>query len=737
MILLRKEKEKKAKEVKEKKAYRTSKGKKKWLMFFQRNSDKKEEDETLVARQSAEPSIFAKDDVLELIAPDGVNPIPLGYFTINDQGKEIYVRNFYIEKLPKRSTFAETFSHVFNFSNSTVSVFINPLLEGKASKQIDNQINSLDSERLAAQEKKDRNRERKITKKMKEAEEWAILIESGENSMFEVGFLITIFAESLDELDIKSGDLFTRGKEKGMEICATYAYHPEAFQMNTPINMPIDGLIKTHIMDKFSLSTIFNHTRSEFHHEKGITLGRNMNTGKPVTFDIYDPSHNGYNISITGTTNAGKSTTVKVLMARYKSKKYRFVSLDSEPRGTKGEYSLIAERLNGVNYEIHSKSNNIINLFEISEETEYDEITKTETLTLKLKNKITDVKHIILTMIRADHAGDSSFEVSTFVQRIVTDIVTELYNEKGIYDEQVDSLYEVGEILENGVLTTGKRKKELPTITEFYLKALYKRKKNTNPNHALAYDVIIATMKDYVRELYVCEECLTVFTKEEYLMHVKDVKSICPHCNSIIERIEGLNPYYDGQSTITIDYYTPHTNIDISQLHDKDKPVAQQIALNFINENFIKKNSQDPKKAEKLVVIFDETHKMFPYEEARKFIVDIYRTARKRLVSAWTCTQRLADYALYEECMAIITNSTALFILRHAPTDKKILKEHTILTDAQIELTTSLDKGEVMLIDNKTVVQVKIDLLDIEKDITDTDMSSVKERYMNESIGER
>lgn len=684
-------------------------------------------------------SIFSEDTVIDLIAPDGVNPNPLSYFVINDGGEDVYIRSFYIDKLPRRATFVKTWEEIFNFSDSTVSVFIDPMTEGKAIRELDKEIKSLDSENIIAKEKKDRNRQLKVGKKLQEAEGWLMDIDTGENIFFEVGFIITIFADSLEELDIKSGDLHSLGKKKGIELSGCFSHNPEAFLSNTPTNQGPKKQIKYHKMDKFSLATIFNHTRSDFHHEAGIVIGRNLsNKGKPVTFDIYDSSHNGYGMVITGTTNAGKSTTVKILMLRYAPFGYRFVSLDTEARGNRGEYSLVAERLNGVNYQIHSKSTEIINLFELDIEKELDEILMKEYETLNLNEKITDVKHIILTMIKGD--DNISTNIDNFTAEVVTDTIKELYDEYGIVEGDVDSLYTRGDKYVNGKLTSGKVKKKLPTITDFYKKVLFKKKYNTNPNYDLTYDSILSAMKEYVRHLIICKDCLKEFTIDEYnkLYENSEIKGIvkCPHCEQgVILKLKGTRPYYDGQSTVHIDYYTKHTNIDISQLHDKEKPIAQQIALNFIKENFIKKNSKDPSKAEKLVVLFDETHKMFAYEEARKFIIEVYRTARKRHVSPWTATQRLADYKLYEECVAIITNATAKFILRHDPADDMILKEMAKLTDSQVQRILSLDKGEVCLKDNNNVVFCKIDLLDIEKTVTDTDMGSVRKSYEEKRVG--
>lgn len=91
---------------------------------------------------------------------------------------------------------------------------------------------------------------------------------------------------------------------------------------------------------------------------------------------------------------------------------------------------------------------------------------------------------------------------------IVTDIITEMYEERGIYDNVVESLYESGKGLRNGVITSGKIRKKMPVLTDFYKKALEKNKGNRIAEHRKAYRIILDSLKDRVKELYYCPECI-------------------------------------------------------------------------------------------------------------------------------------------------------------------------------------------------------------------------------------
>ncbi|MCG8541864.1 MAG: hypothetical protein MJA82_18275 [Clostridia bacterium] len=706
------------------------------LFWGNKKKKDKEDEKNTINIKVEEDRLFEKNTIKDLVAPNGVNPNPLDHLVIHDHGENIYVRTFYIDKFPRRSTFAYTFEPIFSFPDSTTSVFIIPQGEGKAIRELDREITDIDSERMIAIEKGDRNRERKLSKKMNEAESFSDDVDSGENSLFEVSFITTIYAKSLAELNVKSGDLRKNSKEMGIEISAFYGRHEEAFKQNTPLNKYKIG--KKHKMDRLSLSTIFHHIESEFYHDNGVVFGRNYYSGKPVSFDVYDPSHKGYGIVFAGKTHSGKSATVKKLMMLYAPHNYRFVILDVEKKGNRGEYCDITEKLNGEIFEISPETKNIMNLFEIDIEYDFDKYTRTEIPKLKLKEKCRDVKNIIMTMIKG--SSTKEFDDDVFVENIVSNSIKELYREKGIYENNLDSLYTHGDKLVDGKITTGKVKKKLPELNEFYEKVLYKQSINKDDNYTRAFGRVLAGIEEYVKELYICDHCFERMEKEEYENlreqtiekkgNNKNLLIECTHCKEgHLKEIIGDCPYFDGQSTIKIDYYTKATNIDISKLNESDKGVGQEVALNFMKVNFINKNSEDESKADPLVCIWDELHKMFPYEHGRRFVIDVYRTARKRNVSPWTISQRIADYEMYDDCIAIITNSTAMFIFKQESPDFESLIKLTGLTSSQAAFTLSAEKGEMVLVEEGKVVFVKVDLLDIEKEVLDTDMNSVKKRY--------
>lgn len=705
--------------------------------------------------------LFSTDrkGVKVLCSPDGVNPNPCGYMVVNDDGRDIYVCNMYIDKLPGSSAFAETFVPLFNYPNVTAKVDINEMGQAEASRMLDKRIIALESELYAAEKQGDRNRHRKIQAKMGECEGWASAIESGENVLFSVGFLFSLYAETLEEMNDTCNDFHMRAKEKGIDVIATYSVHPEAYLSNAPTTDmmsigvgPIkDNVIKYHIMDKYSLSTIYNHTQGSFRHRNGILAGRSLDTFRPILVDPYDHSHDAYNMLVCGTTGVGKSATIKMWSSRYMEVfGYKFAAIDFDsPDGFEGEYVPLVRAHGGAVYQIKHGTDNILNPFDVNEEINWNKKLRKEVRELNLDQKIEDCTNIALTQIK-NGKEINDFDTDTFLKEIVSAAIREMYEEKGMRDGNPDSIYEQSQVLVNGKLTAGKQRKLMPTMSELFIKLLIKQKLNKSRFHELAYAIAISGLAPYVKQVIYSENSITTFSDEEYrTMSVDGQGEKYTLVNSERERVKkvrGYKPYFDGQSTVSVTAETKSIDIDLSQLPEGDRNVAQQVACNFINENFVKKNSNNPNKLQKLIFLIDEFHRTFDYKSARDFISSLYRQVRKRYVVMCTVTQALTDYDRYEETRAIVKNSSMKILFKQDIMDTEYIQKVTPLTNAQISRVTQLGgskgddkqfddrrKGECCLIDNNDkVVFMKVDYLTAsEAKICETDPSKIAKMMQN------
>lgn len=648
-------------------------------------------------------SVVTKTNAIRaMVAPDGVDPGPNSYFIISDGGRDVYIRTLTLSKLPKRTRFANTFVELMDFPNCTSSVYVCPISESTMSSKLNKHIMITDSEYIGAAGEP--NRQRQLQQQYAESMRWAREIETGDNKFFNVGFLFSLYANSVDELNAISDSFRSLAIKKNIEISNCFALQAESYLANGPFNFAGNKKsgIKYHILDKKSVSTIYNYTQSTFSHKTGIPLGYDLFTHKPVIFDPYN--HKSFVGAIYGPMGYGKSASIKMIVDRASLAGYRFAAVDSQTlKGTNGgEYNPVARLLNGVVFQLSSAADNILNLFDVRESKvlirdESNPLSGTEQRALELNEKITLIVDSLLTIIQNQKTiTDASMYVR--MSKILTECCKVVYAQKGIYHGQPDSLYEERSI--DGGLTV-KVLKELPTLSDFYKQILRMELKNADISLDKIYSLIKDGLSDCIRGVYYCTESTSVqdnagddnshnlrfFTKEEYEKLPVDQKDhmVKKYNLSEVIKVEGTSPYFDGQSTIDAAEKCPFINIDISQLPEgPKKTTARQIALGWINECIINKNSEDISSAEKLLIICDEVHENYKYEYGRKTIESIVRTGRKRNVAMLLSTQTISEYDEYPETRRILDLISFHFIFAQPHGEKETLKSKFGFTDSQI-----------------------------------------------------
>ena len=673
-------------------------------------------------------------DVREKVAPNGMKTEWDSYFVLNDEGRDVYSLCMYASEIPKEVTFAITFVGLFSFPGVTSNVFIEPMSKSAAQKIVDKRVSNLTGR--SEEVKNNTNERRRVAGKLKKATRWASEIESGGNGLYKVQFLFVLQSDSEEHLYRMMSDFYNEGKRVGVELSTCHSIHPEAFSYAYTLNKVraiqgrSDKILKTHVFDKRGLSTLFNHTSNTFIHRNGIFAGHYLNTRQAFLFDPFDDSHDGYGVVVSGSTGVGKSATIKEIHSRLNSVKgMRVRTMDVDSRFVRGEYAALATERGGVHFEIKPNSKNILNPYELRIEYDYDEELDVEIPALRLSEKISYLENLYISMITID-GSTMDVELEKAVRRIITGINAQMYEKRGIYNMQPDSLYT--EKNSGGLLSSGRTMKRLPTIGEAFQQLLIKKKTNKNVLHERAYQLLIDSVSAYVNETCYGLESARIYTKEEYqgLATNEDGEKIAKLPDGgieVVERVVGSRPYFDGETTIKADSSTPFVDYDISRLSSEEQAFAMLVVLGFMEANDIRTNSVNPRTALPLIVLNDELHRVFQYPAARKIIVAFYRQARKRRVSPWAATQSLSDFSMYKETEAILKNSDTLFIFRHDPLDREYLQKNTELSDSQIEKIFGLGvdpsdtditeeekarhRGEVCVVDKKRVAFVKIDYL--------------------------
>ena len=247
-------------------------------------------------------------------------------------------------------------------------------------------------------------------------------------------------------------------------------------------------------------------------------------------------------------------------------------------------------------------------------------------------------------------------EVNEITKQIIAEAVAQEYAAKGITSNP-SSLFE-----ENKANTFAKKKKDMPTVGSWYKRLQQNAMANANKDYEFHYSYLLKVMKQYIREY------------------------------------DGQMAYFDGQSTFDLLEGAPFINIDISQLEERfARPLAQQILMSWIWEKFVKKNSEDKRKARQKRVIIDEAWMLLPFPEAVDFLNKMARRARKRNVSLAIISQRFQDFYEKPEAQAVLTSSDTKLFLAQDKSEIAYLKEVFKLSEGEASFLTTCTKGEGLL----------------------------------------
>ncbi|MFR3919887.1 MAG: VirB4 family type IV secretion system protein [Clostridia bacterium] len=596
-----------------------------------------------------EVRILHKKTIKELIAPAGIDASSIDHLEIISSVKR-YARSFFVSTLPRMCTFPELFRDMYMFGDINTSVYINPIPESRSQNELNRTINEIETERIVAADRGNINRESTLTQKRFEAEQLRDEIAAGYNKLYEASVVATLFAYSLEDLERLTKLLSAEMSKSLVGIKSAWGRQEEAFKSNLPF---VDNQINnTHTFDRRSMGTVFPFTTSEVGHPTGIPLGFNKQTGVPILFDNFHNSLTNYNMVIFAKSGAGKSVTMKTLISRSAV----LMGIQSLALDAEGEYSIVAESLGGVNVVLSPNSQTVINLFDIETEMVKDEITGREKTVLNVENKVEDVTQALLTMARG---STRSQEVNELTKQIIAESVAEEYAAYGINSNPA-SLYEAN--MENSSDVLGKRRKKMPTVGSWYKRLAKKAEENNNPDYRFHYSYLLKVMKQYIREY------------------------------------DGQMAYFDGQSTFDLLDGTLFINLDISQLEERfARPLAQQILLSWIWEKYVKKNSEDRRKAYKKRVLVDEAWMLLPYPEAVDFLNTMARRARKRNVSLAIISQRFQDFYEKPEVQAVLTSSDTKLLLAQDKSEIQYLKEVFKLSEGEAGFLVTCGRGEGLL----------------------------------------
>jgi len=248
-----------------------------------------------------------------------------------------------------------------------------------------------------------------------------------------------------------------------------------------------------------------------------------------------------------------------------------------------------------------------------------------------------------------------SEEVNELTKQIIAEIVSEEYKSRGITNDPESLFQDDGSGL-------AKVRKEMPTIGSWYERLIRKNEENTIDTYQYHFDYLTKVMKQYCR------------------------------------KFNGQMAYFDGQSTFELLESCPFININISKLEERfARPLAQQILLSWIWEKYVKKNSEDKRKARAKRVLVDEAWMLLAYPEAVDFLNTMARRARKRNVSLTVVSQKFQDFYENKACQAVLTSAETKLFLAQDKSEIEYLKEVFKLSEGEASFLITCSRGEGLI----------------------------------------
>lgn len=267
-----------------------------------------------------------------------------------------YTRSFFISGYP-RSVLANWLSPLINYpATIDISMFIYPVDSADILDKLKRKITEMEAELqsdLRAGKITNIDTEVKLEDAVSLREELA----KGSYKFFQFGLYLTIYANSLEELEkISKAVKSTLGAQL---IIAKQATMQMGAGFKNTLPMGVDHFKVNRNMDTISLATTFPFTSSELSMETGIMYGINEHNDSLVIFDRFQMEN--ANMVIFAKSGSGKSYTVKLEVIRQLMFGVDVIVLDPEH-----EYEALAKKMEGQYLNFSFNSPTKINPFDLS-----------------------------------------------------------------------------------------------------------------------------------------------------------------------------------------------------------------------------------------------------------------------------------------------------------------------------------------------------------------------------------
>lgn len=380
-------------------------------------------------------------DIKDLLAPDGA------YFEKDaiELGSGVYMRNFIIKNFPRKVSVG-FLDDIYDIGDVIVSTHITPIEDYEVERDLTEKITVLESQRMVQEQRGNISKLGELQRSIQDAWRLRDAVTMNEDRMFYVTVVVTVMADSLEELDKTSKLLEESMGGRSVHLRRNFLRQQQGLESTLPLAQN-----KMDIHRNFNLgasTALFPFTSSNMSHDDGIYLGTNLSTNAPVIFDAFigPPVMPNANINVFAQSGAGKSYTLKLMAARSAIRGVRSVFIDPD-----GEYRALTERIGGEIVDFRPEEPALINPFDLEEEDDGSGPV------VNIQEKLQDIKSLFSVMFNA-HDG---YHLSPEESALLDQCVIALYKDLDITRDPA-SLYEQDP--RPGYV--GQRKKQMPTFSD-------------------------------------------------------------------------------------------------------------------------------------------------------------------------------------------------------------------------------------------------------------------------------
>ena len=294
----------------------------------------------------------------DLIAPSSIE-IHSSYFRLGTK----YGRTLYVYGYPRQIATGWLSSLINIDEVLDVSMYVYPVDSQVVLNNLRKKVTQLEAS-TSINNEKGRTRDPALEAAISDAEELRDQIQLGQERFFRFGLYVTLWADSLEELNFVQQKIETLFGQQ--LVFSKVASSQQEQGLNSTVPQLSDQLQIRRNMNTGAISTSFPFTSADLTDNSGILYGINMHNNGLVIFDRFKLEN--ANMIVFAKSGAGKSFTVKLEALRSMMLGTEVIIIDPE-----NEYQKLAEAVGGAYIRLSLNSNTRINPFDLPRVIDSDE----------------------------------------------------------------------------------------------------------------------------------------------------------------------------------------------------------------------------------------------------------------------------------------------------------------------------------------------------------------------------